>query len=62
MLYAAFELNGKLQFFAGASYAYYEFTVPLAERVTDEEWTALLDSGQAPARPAWTNEWIMGGE
>jgi hypothetical protein len=60
VLYAAFELEGKLQLVAGASYAYYEFTVPLAERLTDEEWVALLDSGQAPSRPAWTDEWIVG--
>lgn len=59
VLYTAFELNGKLQLFAGASYAYYEFTVPLAERMTDEEWVAVLDSAQAPPRPAWTNEWIV---
>jgi len=58
MFYAAFELDGQLQVFAGASYAYYEFTVPLDQRMTDEEWTALLDSGQAPPRPVWTNEWI----
>jgi hypothetical protein len=60
VLYVAFELDGKLQVFCGASYAYYEFTAPLDERLTDEEWTALLDSGGAPSRPAWTNEWIVG--
>ena len=59
VLYAAFELDEKLQLFAGASYAYYEFTVPVGERLTDEEWTALLDSGSAPPRPAWTDEWIV---
>ncbi|MFH0915612.1 MAG: DUF3160 domain-containing protein [bacterium] len=59
VLHAVFELNGRLQLFAGASYAYYEFTVPLAERLTDEGWVALLDSGQAPSRPAWTDEWIV---
>ena len=48
VLYAAFEVDGKLQLFVGASYAYYEFTVPLAERLTDEEWIGLLDAGQAP--------------
>jgi hypothetical protein len=58
VLYVAFELNGKLQVLCGASYAYYEFTAPLSGRLTDEEWTAMLDSGQAPPRPAWTNEWI----
>lgn len=58
-LYAAFELDGKLQIFCGASYAYYEFLTPLDERLTDEEWQAMLDAGQAPPRPAWTNEWIV---
>ena len=60
VLYVAFELDGKLQVLCGASYAYYEFTAPIDGRLTDEEWTALLDSGAAPARPAWTNEWIVG--
>jgi hypothetical protein len=60
VLYTAFDLNGKVQLLAGASYAYYEFAVPLNERLTDEEWTSQLDSGKAPARPAWTNEWIVG--
>ena len=59
ILYAAVEVDGTLQLFAGASYAYYEFTVPLAERLTDEEWIGMLDSGQAPSRPAWTDEWIV---
>ncbi len=50
----------QMQLLAGAAYAYYEFTVPLDKRLTDEEWVALLDSGQAPSRPAWTDEWIVG--
>ncbi len=58
VLYAAFEHGGQLQVFCGASYSYYEFTAPLNERLTDEEWTEILDSGTAPPRPAWTNEWI----
>jgi len=58
-LYAAFEWQGTLQLFVGASYAYYEFTVPVAERMTDEQWVQVLDSGQAPPRPAWTDEWIV---
>jgi len=61
VLYAAFEVDGKLQLFCGASYAYYEFTAPLQGRLTDEAWTELLDTGQAPPRPGWTDEWIVGG-
>ena len=59
-LYAAFALDGKVQLFAGAAYAYYEFSVPLDKRLTDEDWVKLLDSGTAPARPAWTDQWIVG--
>jgi hypothetical protein len=58
-LYAAFEVDGRVQLFAGASYSYYEFAVPLAERLTDEAWIAMLDADRAPARPAWTDEWIV---
>ncbi len=59
VLYVAFEIDGRLQLMCGASYAYYEFTSPLDKRLTDEEWTAMLDQGQAPPRPAWTDEWIV---
>lgn len=58
-LYAAFELDGKLQVFVGASYCYYEFTAPVDKRLTDEEWIARLDAGNAPPRPQWTDEWIV---
>jgi Protein of unknown function (DUF3160) len=60
VLYVAFVRDGKLQIFCGASYAYYEFTVPVDKRMTDEEWVGALDAGQTPPRPAWTNEWIAG--
>jgi hypothetical protein len=59
ILYAAFEMNGKTYLFAGASYSYYEFVVPLGSRLSDEEWTALLDIRRTPARPTWTNQWIV---
>ena len=58
-LYAALEVDGALQLFIGASYSYYEFTAPIERRLTDEEWIALLDSGEAPPRPQWTDEWIV---
>ena len=58
-LYAAFVVDGQLQLFVGASYSYYEFTVPVDQRLSDEEWTQQLDSGAAPERPAWTDEWIV---
>ena len=59
-LYAAFELDGALQVFVGGAYSYYEFTAPVENRLTDEEWTTMLDSGKADDyRPTWTDEWIV---
>ena len=42
----------------GVVYTYYEFIVPPAERMTDETWQALLESGQAPPQPEWTQAFI----
>ncbi len=58
-LYVVLEVDGRLQLLVGASYSYYEFSVPLAERLTDEDWVEMLDGGQAPARPGWTDAWIV---
>jgi len=59
-LYAAFELDGALQLFVGASYSYYEFAVPVDERLTDEEWVVLLENDQVDDyRPGWTDAWIV---
>ncbi|HEX9644504.1 MAG TPA: DUF3160 domain-containing protein [Acidimicrobiia bacterium] len=46
--------QGTFQVAVGGVYSYYEFWRD-AElgRLTDEEWRALLDGGEAPERPAW---------
>lgn len=43
----------------GAVYTYYEFDVPLAERLTDEAWQKMLETGKAPAAPEWTGMFIV---
>jgi hypothetical protein len=43
----------------GAVYTYYEFTVPPDQRMTDEDWQALLESGKAPDAPDWTSLFIV---
>ena len=45
--------DGQFQVAIGAAYAFYEFWVPRGERLTDEEWRAMLADGEAPDRPAW---------
>jgi hypothetical protein len=42
-----------LQMTRGAVYSYYEFTVPIDERMTDDEWRAQVADGSTPARPDW---------
>jgi len=48
--------EGTFQVAVGATYAFYEFWVPRGERLTDEEWRAMLSNGEAPARPEWLME------
>jgi len=38
----------------GPVLSHYEFKVPFAGRLTDEEWKKLLNSGHAPVLPEWT--------
>ena len=42
--------DGIFQVASGAVYAYHEFWVPADNRLTDEEWRAMLDAGEAPSR------------
>ncbi len=42
----------------GAVFSYYEFTVPSSERMTDEQWQAMLDANQNPSLPEWTQVFI----
>jgi hypothetical protein len=44
-----------LQVAKGGVFTYYEFPWPAADRLTDEKWRGMLDSGQAPALPGWTD-------
>lgn len=37
----------------GAVFTYYEFAVPVNERMTDEQWQAQVESGQNPPPPDW---------
>src|SRR5271157_404587 len=42
----------------GAVYSYYEFTVPVNQRMTDETWQAMVAGGTNPAQPDWTKTFI----
>ena len=43
----------------GAVYTYYEFTVPPENRLTDEAWQEMLETGNVPEAPEWTGLFIV---
>lgn len=65
-LYVVYPVEGKLQIGRGAVFSYHEFTVPIEERMTDEDWQAKLASPQPPQPPKWTASFLSrykrGGE
>jgi hypothetical protein len=53
--------DGVFQIAAGGVYSYYEFWRNAEKgRLTDEEWRAMLDRGDAPERPAWQRLFLPG--
>ena len=42
-----------LQVAKGGVFSYYEFPWPADDRLTDDKWREMLDSGEAPDRPVW---------
>ncbi len=52
-IYVVYPMQGKLTIGRGAAFSYYEFTVPVADRMTDEAWQKKLDSSDKPKVPAW---------
>ena len=50
--------NGNIIVGAGPILSYYEFKHPMDDRLTDEQWTDMLQSGQTPDRPDWVISFI----
>jgi len=57
-IYAVVPVSGKLRIAKGGVYSYYEFTWPMADRLTDQKWREILDSEEAPQLPEWTNAFV----
>lgn len=47
--------DGRIIIGAGPTMSYYEFKHPMSDRLTDEAWIDMLESGDAPDRPDWTD-------
>ena len=57
-IYVVVPVDGKLRIAKGGVYSYYEFTWPMSDRLTDKKWREMLDLGQAPQLPEWTNAFM----
>jgi hypothetical protein len=51
--------DGRIIIGAGPTLSYYEFKQPIDNRLTDEQWKEMLQSGQTPPRPAWTGSFFQ---
>ncbi len=50
--------DGRLYLTRGAMYSYYEFTMPISQRLTDNDWRHMVYYQQAPPMPAWTASFV----
>ncbi len=50
--------GGHIRLTRGAMFSYYEFTKPVAERLTDEDWRELLAGDTPPEMPEWKNSYM----
>jgi hypothetical protein len=56
LILAAYKLpDGRVLIGAGPVLSYYEFKHPMDDRLTDEKWQDILEQGNAPDRPTWTD-------
>jgi hypothetical protein len=60
-IYVVVPLEGKWQVAQGGVFSYYEFTRSRDQRLTDEEWRALLAGSDAPSLPTWASNFVLSG-
>jgi len=52
-LVALVPVEGQWSLCEGGVFSYYEFKQPMNQRLTDEQWQAMLEGGQTPEWPEW---------
>ncbi|MBN2379929.1 DUF3160 domain-containing protein [candidate division WOR-3 bacterium] len=48
------DFKGRPYLAQGAAFTYYEFKQPLSDRLTDQAWWEMLEKGEEPGMPAWS--------
>ncbi|MHC9538498.1 MAG: DUF3160 domain-containing protein [Vulcanimicrobiota bacterium] len=59
-IYVVLPFKGKHVLAVGGVLSYYQFSSPLQNRLTDEEWKKKTSAGTLPSLPAWTDSFITG--
>jgi hypothetical protein len=54
-LVMAIDQGDESMIYVGPSYSYYEFQQPASDRLTDDDWSFMLQRDRQPARPDWTS-------
>ena len=66
-IYVVFPIDGELHVGSGSAYSFYQFTQPMSQRLTDQEWRGMLEGGYLDddwnwikvesdvEQPAWTS-------
>ncbi len=58
-LMAIVPIEGKLYLARGSVLSFYEFKVPISERMTDHVWKQRLKENKAPPRPTWISSYFV---
>ena len=71
-VYVVFPIGGKIHIGRGSAYSFYQFEMPMDQRMTDIEWRGRLSGGyldddwnwieaeKAPEQPEWTSSYRVG--
>lgn len=59
-IFVVVPIEGKLYLTRGAVFSHYEFIHPAGDRLTDEKWQDMVNSGAAPPVPVWTKSFMAG--
>ena len=55
-IYVAVYFDGEIRIARGATYSFYEFTMPISNRLTDSQWKDVIETGDRsiiPPLPSW---------
>lgn len=58
-IYVVVPIEDKLYLTRGAVFTHYEFEWPINDRLTDEKWQQMLNSGQTPDLPEWIKSFYV---